>query len=103
MTAPRNRWLDPEYRRATRDRYYRARFGITEEQFLSMLEEQEGVCGICGGPETDKIKGKAKRLAIDHDHETGEVRGLLCSKCNRAIGLLEDNVDRLHAAIRWLS
>lgn len=64
-----------------------------------MLEEQHGVCAICGKPET---KPNAKYLAVDHDHKTGEVRGLLCNNCNRALGLLQDNTEVLQNAINYL-
>lgn len=58
-------------------------YGITIEDFNSLLKKQSGVCAICGkGP-----KGKS-RLCVDHDHETGKVRGLLCYRCNMAIGAL---------------
>lgn len=53
-------------------------------------------CAICGGTEP------GRRLAIDHDHDTGLVRGLLCRKCNGAIGLLGDSADRLEAALAYL-
>ena len=52
-----------------------------------MVEKQNGVCAICGNPETATSHGTIRRLSVDHDHETGEVRGLLCSKCNFALGL----------------
>lgn len=64
-----------------------------------MLEAQEGVCAICGKPET---KPNAKYLAVDHNHETGVIRGLLCNNCNRALGLLGDNVETLQNAINYL-
>lgn len=59
-------------------------FGITWEQYDQMLSSQGGVCALCGDPP------KGKRLAVDHDHKTGKVRGLLCSFCNhRIIGKVE--------------
>ena len=58
-----------------------------------MLHRQNGVCAVCG------VGGK---LHVDHDHETGLVRGLLCGSCNRALGLLKDNVDSLKMAIDYL-
>jgi hypothetical protein len=61
-----------------------------------MLQIQSGVCAICGGGNGDR------RLAIDHDHMTGRVRGLLCSACNRAIGLLRDSPDRFTKAATYL-
>jgi hypothetical protein len=62
----------------------KTRFGITAEEYHSLLERQGGVCGICKSP-----PGK-KRLIIDHDHNTGMVRGLLCYKCNLKLCGIED-------------
>jgi phage regulator Rha-like protein len=63
-----------------------------------MLEHQEGVCAICGKPETVKSrKGEVLALAIDHDHATGKVRGLLCFRCNTTLGTYERNVTSFQA------
>jgi len=66
-------------------------YGITLEQYNIMFENQGGVCLICGCPETTKRKDKIKNLAVDHNHITNKVRGLLCQKCNQALGLLNEN------------
>lgn len=88
--------------RAGRAKLFR-QYGITMEEFDSMYVEQRGLCKICGNPETVLGSGgKVKTLAIDHDHETGQVRGLLCNNCNRAIGLLKDNADLLRTAADYL-
>lgn len=80
-----------------------ARFGITPEQYQEMLDAQGGVCAICEGPErsTDK-KGRIKAFAVDHDHDTGAIRGLLCANCNKGIGNLGDSVDTLISAAAYL-
>ncbi len=67
--------------------------GIDATRYQEMLREQNGVCAICHKPEThrDGLSGKPKDLAIDHDHKTGAVRALLCSSCNTALGLFEDD------------
>ena len=76
----------------------RRRYGITKEQYLAMLDEQGGACAICrGAPD-----GKDKSLVVDHDHKTGKVRGLLCNKCNWAIGHFKDDSDRMMNAITYL-
>jgi len=85
-------------KRAARNRQLLRFFGITIEDYEEMLEEQNGRCSICGKHHTEE--GKA--LAVDHCHETGKVRGLLCSCCNTAIGLLQDNTDLLRNAIDYL-
>ena len=77
-------------------------FGISLEQYNQMHEAQNGVCEICGKPETATRNGKVKWLAVDHDHTTGEIRGLLCAHCNTAIGKLEDSIDVMESAIRYL-
>src|SRR5436305_10303350 len=64
-------------------------YGVTAEWYEAKLAEQNGVCAICGKPEKMVIKGKAVRLAVDHDEQTGRVRGLLCTACNRGIGMLK--------------
>lgn len=75
-----------------------AQFGLTPEQYEEMLEAQSGGCAICGTPE-----GYAgKRLAVDHDHQTGEVRGLLCDRCNLVLGKMEDNPELLQQAATYL-
>ena len=65
--------------------------GIIPEQFNQMLDEQGGVCKICGKPETATRSGAVKTLGVDHDHDTGEIRGLLCQNCNTALGLAQDS------------
>jgi hypothetical protein len=59
-------------------------------------------CDICGQPERAKRNGVVKLLALDHDHRTGEYRGVLCQRCNQAIGMFSDNTFLLESAIRYL-
>ena len=81
--------------------------GLPLPQFNEMVKAQKELCKICGLPEIEKSQyGKTKALTIDHNHVTKKVRGLLCSKCNRALGLLD--VDRfgtlnLQMAINYLT
>lgn len=81
-----------------------AKFGITPDQYREMLDAQGGVCAICEQPERvrDARNGRLKALAVDHDHETGAVRGLLCQNCNKGIGNLGDSPERLIAAAAYL-
>jgi len=80
-----------------------AKYGITAEQYEEMNRLQGGRCLICGQAERGTRRGIPKTLAVDHDHDTGEIRGLLCSKCNTAIGLLDDDPKRASAPSRiWL-
>ena len=64
-------------------------YGITIEQYKEMSEKQNGLCAICHKPETQERKGIKYSLAVDHCHRTGKVRGLLCFKCNSAMGSFE--------------
>jgi len=97
---------DPLYRRKTittvTNCMRKQRCGITSKQYDQMFKDQNGVCVICGKPETITHKGTLKRLCIDHDHITGKVRRLLCHNCNCAIGLLDDNPERIIAAANYI-
>jgi hypothetical protein len=77
------------------------RYGITIEQYDKMFEEQNGSCAIC-----KKICKHGvlfgKRLSVDHDHNTKFVRGLLCQKCNRGLGLFNDNTEIMEEAIKYI-
>ena len=73
------------------------KFGLTPEQYSALLSAQGGVCVICGTPPTEK-----RRLAVDHDHATGKVRGLLCGRCNLTIGALEEDTKLLDRAKAYL-
>lgn len=67
-----------------------------------MLRKQGGVCASCKQPEVGRNQFGKVRLAVDHCHETGKIRGLLCMACNRAAGLLKHNPQRLRALARFL-
>ena len=81
-----------------RDYGYNRAYNITREQYDKLLEEQDGRCAICG---TDTPGGYG-RLHVDHNHTTGEVRGLLCHGCNTGIGSLKDSPDTLRRAANYL-
>ena len=91
---------DPVQKEINRANSYKFKYGITLKQYDEMLEQQNGVCKICGSKDS---KRGDHRLMVDHDHKTGEVRGLLCNPCNAAIGLLGDNISTLQNAINYLS
>ena len=74
-------------------------FGITLEQYNKLSELQNHVCAICNSPETHY---RNSVLSVDHNHQTGKIRGLLCSTCNRALGLFKDNRKNLINAIKYL-
>ena len=81
--------------RQRRNRHYIQKYGITIDHYETLLREQDGLCAIC------KRKKKIS-LAVDHNHMTGAVRGLLCNNCNTAIGNLMDNISYLENAIKYL-
>lgn len=72
------------------------KYNISEREYLRMFEKQNGTCAICFG------SSKNKRLAVDHCHKTGLVRGLLCMKCNTALGKFGDDITMLQRAIYYL-
>ena len=80
-----------------------AKYGMTSMDYYDMLEEQGGACAICKKPPYELTpSNKIKKFAVDHNHSTGQIRGLLCSKCNQAIGLLKEDINLFNAAINYL-
>lgn len=75
-------------------------FGLTLEDYNNLLESQDHRCAICGT--TDTTYSRGNRLHVDHDHATGEVRGLLCGHCNLGVGQFFDNTHLLSKAITYL-
>ena len=100
----------PSAKRAKLSGHLRRIYGLTHEEWEEMYKAQSGVCAICKLPETRITRPNAKtlgngdipRLSVDHDHETGRVRGLLCYKCNIGIGHLQDSIEILQEAIEYL-
>lgn len=81
----------------------KSKYGLTKEQYLELLSQQNGVCAICKKPEKRTTKsGELMKLHVDHCHNTKQIRGLLCHSCNTAIGHFEDNIDALKAAVEYL-
>jgi len=77
---------------------------ITPAEYQKLFKEQNGLCAICKHPEQaiDPRYNTPRSLAVDHNHMTGLNRGLLCTACNTALGKMEDNIERLQAAITYL-
>lgn len=82
----------------------KAKYGLTEGEFNKLLTLQGGKCECCGELLTDEFEKQHARnkLVIDHCHKTGEVRGLLCTMCNKGIGLLGETADSLYKAYKYL-
>lgn len=87
-----------------RDRKYQVKvlYGLSPEQVDELYVRQQGACAICGQSEKNLIRGRILRLAIDHCHSTGAVRGLLCHQCNTGLGNFRDNPALLQRAIEYL-
>jgi len=96
----KNRTLDKIIRdkRTTKNAQLRKKFGISLGEYEQMLVERNYVCDICGNPE----KCENKTLAIDHEHSTGRIRGLLCQNCNVSLGHFKDSPVLLRAAATYL-
>jgi hypothetical protein len=94
-------WRDsPEGQLKERARHLKRKFGITIEDYDRMFKEQDGKCKICS---TESFgDSRCKYFTVDHCHDTGNIRGLLCNRCNTALGLLDDNVNVLNSAILYL-
>ncbi|MDG4820339.1 endonuclease domain-containing protein [Asanoa sp. WMMD1127] len=82
-------------RTAERAREWARLYGLTVDAVLDLLGEQQGCCAICNRRFDDDYH-------VDHDHDDGRVRGLLCTRCNTGLGLLGDSADRLLAAAAYL-
>lgn len=111
-SAAKRRWLIctncarlrlNEYNRANPDKVFKKnmerRYGITYDQYVDLLNKQNGVCAICEQTEPHSSK---KNLSIDHCHKTGIVRGLLCSECNTGLGKFKDDIKLLNKAKEYL-
>ena len=102
-----------DYQRATRKprnpieqkrAHLKRTFNLTRDEYDAMRQAQNGVCASCDRPETrtDLRNGDALDLAVDHDHVTGQVRALLCNSCNIALGLLQDDPERIEQLLRYI-
>lgn len=97
--AARARYNSGEAGRANNWKYQiQRRYGISGEQYETMLTEQEYSCKICGC----SVEDNGKSLAVDHCHDTGKVRDLLCHNCNVGLGNFKDNVELMMKAIEYL-
>ena len=86
-----------EQKQRAYERQIKRNYGITVDDYDAMYGEQNGLCLGC------QRSNKGSRFHIDHCHETGEVRGLLCGRCNAALGLVDDNIGTLANLIHYLS
>jgi len=88
---------------AYRRRHLKRTYNMTEAQYAEMLARQNGVCAICGRPDSGREGAKnSHSFCVDHSHETRLVRGLLCFSCNAALGSMDDSPERLERAAAYL-
>ena len=81
---------------------FQTRYNISLNDFNKLFQKQNGVCAICGKPElSTNCKGKIRNLSVDHNHKTGQVRGLLCGNCNTGFGSFQENISILKSAIKY--
>lgn len=79
--------------------YLKREYGVSKGQYNSMYEAQDGRCAICDTPEPQL----SRNLNVDHDHATGQIRGLLCGSCNSVLGMAQDDPERLRKALAYLA
>lgn len=84
-------------------KYLERNYNLTYDEYLEIHKKQQGLCYICKTKGFVMAKHHKLKLVVDHDHKTGKVRGLLCHNCNRALGLLHDDIEALKRAIEYLS
>ena len=84
-----------------KEQHLKGKYGITLKDYYRMLAEQGGRCLGCGALESDRPEG-SRKWPVDRDHSTGAVRGILCSPCNRALGLVRDSRETLKNLRRYL-
>lgn len=87
---------------ARSDYWLSTKYGITSAQFYNLLRAQEGKCQICKTPIVDEDDEPLKSCHVDHCHETGKVRGLLCHNCNVGLGNFKDSPELLRQAALYL-
>lgn len=94
----------PEAKRRDHRQWWLRLYDLTPAQYADLLDAQGGVCAVCLQAERyiDARTGEPRRLAVDHDHVKGHVRGLLCGRCNRSLGQFGDSVEVLERAVEYL-
>ena len=91
---------NPERRKVAKTRHrLKAQYRLTPEQYNQLLAAQQG---RCGNPGCDQTPGSGAFWHLDHNHETGTVRGFLCGGCNMSLGILKENPERIRGLIQYL-
>lgn len=101
-----NSYCKPCWRKRARDQQLLRKYGISRSDYEAMLEQQGNCCAICGCHESenevDSKLSRPRKLAVDHCHVTGKVRGLLCSTCNKCLGMAKDSPTILRKAAMYV-
>ena len=83
--------------------YLKRKYNMTLEQYTTLLKSQNNVCAICKNSEVRKANnGKVMKLSVDHNHITGQNRGVLCNKCNLVLGNSDEDIDRLLKTVEYI-
>ena len=82
-----------------KNKHLQYKYGMGEEEYAVLSMRQSGKCATCGKPAEETHR---KRLFVDHCHATGKIRGLLCQQCNTALGMVNDDINRLSSLISYL-
>lgn len=90
--------IDPKLQEYRRRAQLKRNYNLTIEEYADILENQDYSCGVCG---IDKCSS-GRRFAVDHCHKTGEIRGILCGRCNLALGQVDDSIEKLTQLIAYL-
>ncbi len=96
----RYRLANPDFIEAM---HLRVRYGMTPSDYERMLAAQGGACAICRSTDSGHSASKKRRFLVDHDHDTGAPRGLLCHRCNVGLGMFRDTPEHLDSAIKYLA
>ena len=97
-TNSRKYWQTPRFKDLTKFSSLKRKYGLSREAYQALLESQNGVCAIC----KEKNGRGTEKLAVDHNHKTNKVRGLLCFKCNVSLGYLAEDVERMNKMIQYV-
>ena len=99
----KNRWASRSPKKRLHQ-HLKYKYGVTEEKLIETLDKQNNSCAICKESLPDLLvyENRRRGYAIDHNHDSGEFRGVLCTNCNTLLGMAKDNKDILLAAIDYL-
>ena len=92
-----NKIYRDKHKERVKDYQLQYKFGISLAEYITLSEQQKGLCAICSS-----VCRTGRKLAVDHDHKTGKIRGLLCVPCNQALGQFDEDINKMKQAIEYL-